>query len=478
MMKAIYKSKVFVIGLISLALSSGCLQRASILGSNSSSESTSNSSSFSTLSVYQGSPFGKQYGTTGIDALYGIAPYNNGGVVVVGQTNGNFLETVGGTGDIIMARWDELGNLIWQKQWGTTTLSTASSGIDTPSAVTVSSQGNIYVTGYTNGPLAEANGGSNDIFIAKVSPADGSIFWARQLGGISAGTNSSLADLSRAIDTDNNENIYIAGYTAGTLGGATLGGNDAYVAKFNSSGALMWESHFGGTGSDLLTTIAVDRNTGEVYVAGTTTSMLTESVGGTDAFIAKISSSGGAPVWIRQLGAATISGGSTGTENVGGMTLATSIGKVFITGSTNAALYESSGGSQDVFITCIDTSSGSHVWGRQLGLVTVGASSSASDLGIGISFHPLSNTLVVGGSTTGSLGGANIGLGDLYSVRTDMTGTPIAWTHSGTAGTEAVNAFISVENGFSYFAGSTNTTWFSTFIGGTSDVLAVKTYNP
>jgi hypothetical protein len=47
------------------------------------------------------------------------------------------------------------------------------------------------------------------------------------------------------------------------------GGNDAFAAKLDSSGNLIWNTFLGGTGTDETFAVAVD-GTGNVYVAGFT----------------------------------------------------------------------------------------------------------------------------------------------------------------------------------------------------------------
>lgn len=102
--------------------------------------------------------------------------------------------------------------------------------------------------------------------------------WATYYGG-------SAVDIITGIATDSEGNIYIGGVTAsssniatagafdGTYGGGTTGANpneDAFIAKFTTSGQRVWGTYFGGTGRDSATAITVKG--GVIYIGGTSNS--------------------------------------------------------------------------------------------------------------------------------------------------------------------------------------------------------------
>jgi hypothetical protein len=108
--------------------------------------------------------------------------------------------------------------------------------------------------------------------------------WAANYGGL-AGANA----YTRATAVDASGNVYLAGYFDGatfTLGSVTLtkiGGSDAFVAKLDASGTVLWAKNFGGSGAYAYGQgIAVD-NSGNVYLGGSfesanlTTPALTKS---------------------------------------------------------------------------------------------------------------------------------------------------------------------------------------------------------
>jgi hypothetical protein len=80
--------------------------------------------------------------------------------------------------------------------------------------------------------------------------------WAHSAGGL-------LADAGRAVATDPQGNVYVAGTFQGQaqFGGVTLtsaGDDDAFVAKYSPSGVLQWAQRMGGPLHDEATAIATD----------------------------------------------------------------------------------------------------------------------------------------------------------------------------------------------------------------------------
>src|SRR6185295_5091105 len=123
--------------------------------------------------------------------------------------------------------------------------------------------GNVVVTGYSYGvadfggpaPLTAAD---RDLFLAKYRGSDGAYLWAQLVGSTGFDQGSSVA-------VDSGDNILLTGSFVGTVnfGGACSVStptaiNDAFVAKYNSSGGCLWARRFGGTNGDWGTSLAVD----------------------------------------------------------------------------------------------------------------------------------------------------------------------------------------------------------------------------
>ena len=82
--------------------------------------------------------------------------------------------------DIFLAKYSQSGNLLWN-------LTAGGSGEDAASTVALDASGNAYIVGSfrnvaTFGSFSRSSNGSDDAFIAKVSPS-GSILWVQSFGG-------------------------------------------------------------------------------------------------------------------------------------------------------------------------------------------------------------------------------------------------------------------------------------------------------
>ncbi len=106
--------------------------------------------------------------------------------------------------------------------------------------------------------------------------------WGTYFGGGSL-------DYCTATAIDQQNNVYITGYTLSTTNIATSGvyqsvlnGNfDIYLAKFNSSGTRLWATYFGGSSVDATYGICIASN-GDIYLCGDTFS--TSNVATTSAY--------------------------------------------------------------------------------------------------------------------------------------------------------------------------------------------------
>ena len=143
--------------------------------------------------------------------------------------------------------------------------------------IAIDGLGNTYLTGAFQGTAdfdpgtGTANltsAGLNDGYIVKYN-SSGQYQWAFNLGSGNICNGTALA-------VDNSGNVYAAGFFDGTIdfdpGGGTsnltaIGGDDAYVAKYNSAGQYQWAFNLGNTGDDAVTSLAVTK-TGDLFVSG------------------------------------------------------------------------------------------------------------------------------------------------------------------------------------------------------------------
>ena len=167
--------------------------------------------------------------------------------------------------------------------------------------------------------------------------------WALVYAGYIGGAGG---DGGTGIAVDAAGNAYVTGTTGSdqatfpVLGGPDLtfnGQGDAFVAKVNPAGALVYVGYIGGAGGDGGTGIAVDA-VGNAYVTGTTGSDeatfpvlggpdLTFN-GGRDAFVAKVNAAGTALVYAGYIGGA-------GWEAGRGITV-DAAGNAYVTGWTDS----------------------------------------------------------------------------------------------------------------------------------------------
>jgi hypothetical protein len=152
-------------------------------------------------------------------------------------------------------------------------------GQDGGSDIVVDAQGRAYIVGDTESPSFPLAGtpahpiGADkaDAFVAELSASGSTLLFARLLGG-------SAADYGAGIALDGTGGLYLSGTTystdfptlhaAQTVSG---GGFDAFVARLDASGALVFSTYLGGSGRDYGGRMAADRH-GNGYLIGYTDS--------------------------------------------------------------------------------------------------------------------------------------------------------------------------------------------------------------
>jgi len=194
--------------------------------------------------------------------------------------------------------------LIYSTYWG-------GSGGEGGSRVAVDSVGNTYVGGYTFSPdfytvnaIQSTYAGNVDAYLTKLSADGQNVIYSTFLGG-------SGFEYGWDVAVDSAGNAYMTGFTESTdfptahaLQPTNHGGRDVFVAKVNASGnAFVFSTYLGGSNTDMGTSIAAD-SSGNAHVGGytksknfpTASAVQATNHGGFDAFVAKISSDGSAPL--------------------------------------------------------------------------------------------------------------------------------------------------------------------------------------
>lgn len=321
---------------------------------------------------------------------------------------------------------------------------TAAIGNDYATGTALLSDGSVIIVGHTSGSLGEANGGSNDLFMAKLTPTgvlDTSFNLAGngilQLGNATMGGGESAGDETvKAVKTDANGNIFVCGYTYGSLGETNGGKADVFVAKFDSSGVLA--SDFGGgdgiaqigeltlpgdnnNGDDFATDMVLDAF-GNVYVAGSTKGSFGDAKSGKrDIFVVKLDldgemvSSFGGGDGVAQVGQSV--SGSHGEERVYSIDLGDD-GSIYVGGYTSSSLGETLGGGWDAFVAkftpggLLDTSYSGGDGIAQIGADSLPGASNDLDRANKVIVDANGNAYI-SGYTHGDLGETN-GNGSLY----------------------------------------------------------------
>ena len=172
----------------------------------------------------------RMLGSTVFDYCYGVAVDGSENVYAAGQSYGNFdglanTDASGTTEDVFLVKFNSSGTKQWSVFHGGT-------GNDVASGLAVDTSANAYITGNTNADLdGQTNVGGHDLFVMKYDTS-GSRLWTQMLGTASD-------ENGRSVAVDAGGNAYLTGHTAGNLDGATNSGvSDAYLVKYDTSGAL------------------------------------------------------------------------------------------------------------------------------------------------------------------------------------------------------------------------------------------------
>jgi hypothetical protein len=236
--------------------------------------------SFSTL-------FGGNLGT----GASGIQVDSAGDIYILGSTNSTnlggtsaFQPSLAGDSDAFVAKLSADGSqLIYVTYLG-------GSKAEFPHGMAVDSSGNVYVTGQTYSsdfPIDHAfqsnNSSGAGAFVSKLSPDGTTLLYSTYLGGRLSGSGQSIA-------LDNSDEPVVVGWTYAndfptlnpiqSVHAADQGNTDAFVTKLNAQGtALVFSSYIGGNAGDLGQGVAIDTS-GNIYVAGITSSSDFPTTGG------------------------------------------------------------------------------------------------------------------------------------------------------------------------------------------------------
>ena len=280
---------------------------------------------------------------------------------------------------------------------------------------------------------------------------------------------------------DSSGNIYVTGYTAGSLPGYTNQGSpDAFAAKYNADLELVWVRQIGTASSDISVAIALHPSENFIYVAGYTSGSLQgTNAGGTDIFYSKIASDNSRIV-NRQFGTSANDIVSDAQFGIASSTYITWTDTLLITGHTLGAFSGySSAGSYDVFwAKCSETGEMMWPYSKTYTNTAYQFGTSSADYASGLYFDG-STYVFVGGETYGALEGSNAGSLDAFMRKAAYSnGALSAINQWGTAGNDNFGV-MTLSNTSSYLArasGNNAHTITLDFIS-TSDLSIISGFN-
>jgi len=397
------------------------------------------------LSWIQSQPeivWSKQWGMVGDEWVDGIDLDAQGNIYISGMTNGNLFGQNQGEMDIFVVKLDSNGQVLWSRQLGTSEREDgAGLCVDKVSA-------NIYLVTTTAGNWFGESLGERDIILIKLS-TDGQLIWGKRIG-----TNKDEFFIAAAIDQKGH--IYIIGTTWGNLFGEYQSKirEEGFLAKFDSDGNLVWGKQFK---NDLLDVIEVD-NQGNIYISGTVCNDINNNI---VTFLAKIASDG-TIIWRQEL---------TVTENEGFTSLIVDeSGNVYGGGYIVTYLDENQlSSTSDAFIVKYDGMNGQRLWSKRL--------KSQGEDEIEEEFYDVmtdkqGNVYAVG-FAKGSLFSNSLGDSDIVIVKFDSEGNIIWGKQLGTDKEDEGIAITVDRNGNIYVAGNTKGNLFGINAGET-DIFVVK----
>jgi len=436
------------------------------------------------------------------DLGYSIALDSSRNVYVTGETAfsdfpttpGGYDTNFNGGRDVFVSKLDNnLSSLLASTFIG-------GSNWDGGLSISLDSGGNVYVTGWTLssdyptifGCYDTSHNGWTDVFVSKLDNSLSSLVASTFIGG-------SGYDYGNSIALDSGGNVYVTGETEST-GYPTIfgcydtsfnGGYDVFVSKLDSTlGSLLESTFIGGSNSDRGNSIALDSG-GHVYVTGYTVSTDYPTIFGcydtsfnggyNDVFVSKLNGS------LSSLLASTFIGGSDQDE--GNSIALDSGGNVYVTGWTFSSDYPTvfgcydtgHNGSQDVFVSKLDSTLGSLLEGTFIG-------GSDSDYGNSIVIDSGGNVYVTGETkstdypTPGGYDTSNNGRGDVFVSKLNNTLISLlAGTFIGGSNDDYGESIALDSGGNVYVTGWTFSTDYPTIFGcydtsynGGQDVLVSK----
>jgi trimeric autotransporter adhesin len=273
--------------------------------------------------------FARKLGAAGAAQGAAITIDSNDNVIIAGSFSGKMSGDLHTGQDTLVMKFDSAGREKFSVQLD-------SVAADQATSIVVDAADNIYVAGTVSGSLTgQTSAGGQDIFVAKLDAATGAVAARTQLGTTG---RDSVAALSIAPD--------------GTLLLAGTENDQAVLRQFAGADLTQASTQisFGALSGGAVTSLAVDRVTGDIAVGGYTRASLTGDAlaGDADSFVARLSATY-ALNGISQFGTAAADR-ITGLQSIGG--------KIYASGTTAGDLVHARSGPTDAFLARLDAATG------------------------------------------------------------------------------------------------------------------------
>ncbi len=250
------------------------------------------------------------YGGSHDDQAVSACQTSDGGYAVLATTNSNNGDVTGFKGgqDIWLLRIDSIGNLLWEKTFGSS--AEATSIANTP-------DNGFIILGNSNSSDTDVpfhyGGMFADDWVVLKTDSMGNKQWCKDLGGTleeSMGGSILVIDSFYYLISSSNSTDHDCTDTAWHAGVNTL--EDYHVLKIDKNGNVLWDSSFGGSNNDVINFAIYDIRDSTIVITGTSGShnyMVTDSHGGEDFWIMKVNKNG-ALIWKKALGSINNDGGT------------------------------------------------------------------------------------------------------------------------------------------------------------------------
>jgi hypothetical protein len=287
-------------------------------------------------------------GGKGYEFFNAVKKTTDGGCIAAGASTSNDGDlNTRGSGDVeggLVTKFSSTGAKEWVKVYETSV-----SGGGRFQSIVQTSDGGYIMTGYANSvdghALSYYTDGSADVWVVKIN-SSGVVQWDKRFGGPGDDIGSSIIQSS--------DGSYIIAGKAGANGRDVSGGHgngDSWLIKISSTGTLNWQKCFGGSGSELFSSI--NQTTDGGYILGGSTHSNNGDVSGfhglRDYWLVKTDAAG-------NLSWQKCYGGSTSSSELAGLTQ-TSDGGYFLAG-TIAPKTGETGAGEDIAVA----KGGADIW--------------------------------------------------------------------------------------------------------------------